>query len=671
MEHSFSGNWITRPQFASIAPVNVFTRMADAKVMENETPQNSHMLFRKTFKVENEGAVKIFITADDCYKLYIGGEFVTEGPAPAFPSHYYYNEIDITDYVKKGENTLAVHVYYQGLNNRHWVSNDDRSGLLFDVVQNDTVLAKSDTSVKCAEHTGFKALGVTGYRLYYLEQYDSRAKEVGFQSPDFDDSAWENAAYCLYADYKVVPQPTKQLSIYYEKPASVEKFEEGYRVDFGRNYIGYITAKAKGPEGETVLVRCGHELNDDGSVRYKMRASATYEEEWILSGGEDTLSQYDYKSFRYVEFVCGSDCEITEIRAKVRHYPYEEKATCRYDDADLQRIWRLAADSLHYGVQDIIQDCIEREKGQYLGDGMFTSTALSVLTKDTAIFEKLIADALRTHDIHRGLMICSPCSLMQESSDYVLMVPEFLLTHIFLSKSTSFAAQWYDTIADALRYFEEAFADKDGLLRDVDQQCFVDWPKEARDGYDFELKGVGVSWGMHNVVNAYYIGAIKCMNKLASLLGKEPFKDEKPVIEAFMNMFWDEEQGFFIDAEGSKHVSVPGNVLCLRYDFCPDKETEERIIKLIMSKEAHQTAFYTSFSVLSAFTRLGREEEKIAYIKNEGRWLRMLREGATTTFEAWGKDLKWNTSLFHLMYSFVLLYLTDWGQDEFVKEMQK
>ena len=25
----------------------------------------------------------------------------------------------------------------------------------------------------------------------------------------------------------------------------------------------------------------------------------------------------------------------------------------------------------------------------------------------------------------------------------------------------------------------------------------------------------------------------------------------------------------------------------------------------------------------------------------------MIKEGATTTFEAWGKDQKWNTSLFH------------------------
>ena len=40
-------------------------------------------------------------------------------------------------------------------------------------------------------------------------------------------------------------------------------------------------------------------------------------------------------------------------------------------------------------------------------------------------------------------------------------------------------------------------------------------------------------------------------------------------------------------------------------------------------------------------------------------WLRMLREDATTTFEGWGKDTKWNTSLFHLTMSYAALFLSD------------
>ena len=46
---------------------------------------------------------------------------------------------------------------------------------------------------------------------------------------------------------------------------------------------------------------------------------------------------------------------------------------------------------------------------------------------------------------------------------------------------------------------------------------------------------------------------------------------------------------------------------------------------------------------------MGRLEDAYRLIVNEGEhsWCNMLREGATTCFEAWGKEQKANTSLCH------------------------
>jgi len=49
-------------------------------------------------------------------------------------------------------------------------------------------------------------------------------------------------------------------------------------------------------------------------------------------------------------------------------------------------------------------------------------------------------------------------------------------------------------------------------------------------------------------------------------------------------------------------------------------------------------------------------------LKDEGAWLRILREGGTTTFEGWGKDTKSNTSLFHLTMSDAAVFLADIDQ---------
>ena len=49
------------------------------------------------------------------------------------------------------------------------------------------------------------------------------------------------------------------------------------------------------------------------------------------------------------------------------------------------------------------------------------------------------------------------------------------------------------------------------------------------------------------------------------------------------------------------------------------------------------------------FAERGQYDMVYELLVNEGEhgWVNMLREGATTCFEAWGKDQKWNTSLCH------------------------
>ena len=58
---------------------------------------------------------------------------------------------------------------------------------------------------------------------------------------------------------------------------------------------------------------------------------------------------------------------------------------------------------------------------------------------------------------------------------------------------------------------------------------------------------------------------------------------------------------------------------------------------------------YVSYFLLKALSRAGRTMEVYNLLVNEGEhgWLNMIREGATTCFEAWGKGQKHNTSLCH------------------------
>ena len=48
------------------------------------------------------------ISADDYGKYYLNGKFLGQGPTPGYIESYHYNEFDVTDYLRDGENEIIV-----------------------------------------------------------------------------------------------------------------------------------------------------------------------------------------------------------------------------------------------------------------------------------------------------------------------------------------------------------------------------------------------------------------------------------------------------------------------------------------------------------------------------------------------------------------------------------
>ena len=66
-----------------------------------------------------------------------------------------------------------------------------------------------------------------------------------------------------------------------------------------------------------------------------------------------------------------------------------------------------------------------------------------------------------------------------------------------------------------------------------------------------------------------------------------------------------------------------------------------------------------AYFALAALKNAGEYELCVELATDEGAWLNMISEGATLTFEAWGKDQKWNTSLCHPWGSSPLIIFSD------------
>lgn len=659
MERSFSGHWVTSEEFCALMPVNVFHRQLENIEINPAAPMNAHVLFRKKFTAQTGKRAYIYISADDYYKLYINGRFVCQGPTPGYNFHYYYNKADITDFLNDGENTIAVHTYYQGLVNRVWVSGDDRHGLILDIEQDGEIIASSDESFVYSYHSGFESIGTFGYEAQFAQRYISGTEQEGFENPDYDASSWKNARLKQHADYELFEQPTKML-VFEEIQPQLAWDKNGVTVDFGAMYVGYLCAEAKGKANDTIELLFGQELNEDGSVRWHLRANCDYREEWRLSGEWDKLNEFDYKAFRYVRMNIPDGCELKNIYLNARHYPFELKAKPNTDDKELLQIWDLCVRSLKYGPQEVIQDCMEREKGNYLGDGCYTALAHAVITQDTSMLKKLFDDSLRSSFINKGLVTCAACSFMQEIAEFPLMMYYTMLMYYKLTGDKEYPARHYNQMCEILDFYKAEYAQSDGLLLNLDKWCVVEWPDNYRDGYDADLTEEVVCREVHNVINAHYIGAIRCMNELAKILGYGQYCDEAPLVNSYYNAFYDKEKKLFKDNIKSEHISMVSNVFPLMYGFCPDKEAENSIIEYIKEKGFTTVMLFGAFPILAGLKRTGNTALMYEFIKDKNAWLRMLREGATVTFEGWGKDSKWNTSLFHLTLSYAALFLTDW-----------
>lgn len=646
--------WICDPAFDGLAPLNLLHRATTEPEPEADERhpahlRNRHMLVRKAFQLDRAPATaRLRITADDYYKLYVNGRFVGQGPAQAPASRYYLNEWDLTPYLGAGRNVIAADVYYQGLVNRAYNSGDLRQGLLAELRTEAGVILGTDESWQCRIAEQYGPTTTTGYQTQYLEHIDQR-RVIADWATGTDDTDWAPVSVRDDLGHVLVDQPTPPLAVHPEAPTSIRALDDRrLLVDFGHEVTGQVRMSAQGSAGEVVVLRCGEELLADGSgVRFDLRCNCRYEETWTLSGGHDVLDQYEYKAFRYLEVdAAPGTVDPASIRAVVRHHPTgEDPIVFETEDPMLARIWEICVRGVQLCAQENFVDCPSREKGQYLGDNTVMGHVHPYLTGDSRLVRKALAEFAATAEFCPGLLAVTPGHLMQEIADYSLQWPRQVLTHHRWSGDMAFLQEMVG-VADSIVAHFDTFARDDGLLADVtDKWNLVDWPDGARDGYDFELTQP-VGPGCHNVINAFWYGCVQAVQQIKDLLGI-PYQDRLADLRAAFVAAFGQPDGQFVDAEGSQHRSLHANALPLYFGLTPP-EAVPAVVAMIRRKRL-SCGVYFSYFVLNALVEHGETELALELIRGDdpNSWATMVNGGASTCWEAWDLDAKWNTSLCH------------------------
>lgn len=644
--------WLRNPKCAGSKPLGTFDAQ---ETKEKGTPlQNVHTYFRREIELPAQPVKAVlFITGDDYYKFYVNGQFVVQGPEPAYPFAHPYYRLDITRFLQKGRNCLAAHAFYHGLTTRAFNSADNRSGFMFAVEltfpDGTTARHTTDTAWKCFDSPAFPSSHKFGYDTQFNENIDLRLEPVGWREVGFDDSAWQ-PPLAERQDHEFIESITPPLEHWRAEPIVAKQKAPGrYFYDFGTELTGHTRIRLKGPAGHVITVWHGEELSGPETVRHKMRCNCNYEDRITLSGRDDLIEFYDYRGFRYVE-ILDAPAE-PKVWVDVRHHPFNAAASrLTSSDKQMERIWELCKNGVRMGCQGIIVDCPTREKGQYTGDVCLTALSHLLLTADPTLVKKAIKDYQLSQRFDDGMLCVAPGGFRQELAEWSLMWPVMVEYYYQMTADADLVREMVEVGAvDKLMGWFAGQMGPNGLLTDVNRKkwVLVDWPANLRDGYDYD----GTKDGENAVVNAFYYQALRASAKLMRIAGRDgqPYDTAAEQLHAaFCRRLLAPKTGLFLDGPESRHSAIHANAYPLAFGMVP-KQYLPNVIDFLRKKRLN-CGLLAATSIIEGCYKVG--EHELAYdlmitSKDKHSWNEMLRSGATTTMEAWAPELKWNTSLCH------------------------
>ena len=175
-------------------------------IKTNETNKNPNantwVCFRKNFKIKNKKDIKNVIAkiaVDSKYWLYINGNIVIRDgqlKRGEKENSIYYDEIDISNYLEKGENNISILVWYFGKDSFSHIDSGQGALLFQSQIGNNLII--SDQTWKATKNPAFlndnelQNGRLSEFNIYY----NSNLELNNWINKEYDDTNWENAIVC-------------------------------------------------------------------------------------------------------------------------------------------------------------------------------------------------------------------------------------------------------------------------------------------------------------------------------------------------------------------------------------------------------------------------------------------------------------------------------------------
>ena len=601
---------------------------------ENLTENNVWMCFSKKISLDKVPEELIaHISADSKYWLYINGETVIfEGSVKRGPDENsgYYDSIDISPYLNKGENSICALVWYWDNETSYSYCGSGQGGFIFEAIGEDVAIT-SDASWKVQRNCAYinSSLYPPNYRLAeYSIYYDAREEMFDPANETLDTSSWENATeYALGGEGaygKLYPRGIPFLKDYGLKDYENSKDYENYTVKklFGEKITVDIPYNAQLTPYLKVIAPAGKKIRITTENTLIGAVSTTY----ITKEGEQEFEALGWFNGEHITYKIPKGVTVVSLMYRETGYDSEFSGDFECDDEFMNTLWQKSLRTLYVTMRDNFMDCPDRERAQWWGDvtSEMIMTMYSMDSNSYLLYQKGVEAMLSHIDDTKVLQTVVPIS-----GDYFELPVQQLagivgfITYYEYTGDKSFIGKVYDASLDYLKLWE--IGENNLVVHRSGSWDWPDWGKKA---------------DMIAIENAWVYYALSATEQMAEILGKDNdlsfITEQKNAIAEGYKALWT-DSGF--KSDDAKKPDDRANALAVLAGLA-DEDQYDTITNVLTTTK--NSSPYMEYYVLEALCKMGEYETARDRIKD--RYEGMVNEDYSTLWEFWNS---WQGTMNH------------------------
>lgn len=601
-------------------------------IWDSTNENNTWMCFRKKFNVSKKDInnVKAQIAVDSKYWLYINGELVIrEGGLKRGETKdsIYYDEVDITDYLVKGENTIAILAWYWG-GESYSHNSSGQAGMMFQAkIGNNYLIANETWKVYKAKAYLQDELRPNNRLIEYNVLYDASLADEDWYKIDYDDSQWENATVLNVAGSlpwgEMIERPIPQFKNYELKEydnitdykdyttKSDEKIE--MVIPYNAQFTPYLKIEAEAGKKIVIKTDCYEDVNGD-SVK------CTY----LTKDGVQDFESFAWMNGEKVYYEIPAGVKIISLGYRETGYDTEMVGNFESDNEFFNKLWQMADRTLYVNMRDSYMDCPNRERAQWWGDtSMEMMEAMYALDTNTySLYEKGIKTMI-------GWRYENVLPTVAPITDGYLHLPIQMLAGINSMYEYYEYTGNTDIIAYAYPYLKDYINlwyvnEENGLVHNSVAYPIWEWG-DSSGSVDYEA-----------LENAWYYLALGKMDEFAKILEyNEDINDYETRLDNLKNSFeklWT-NKGY--KTSDCKYVDERVNAVAVIAGLA-NVDKYEKITEILTT--SFESTPYMEKYILQALCEMGKIKEAQARI--EKRYAEMVngKDACSTLWESWSLE---------------------------------